>query len=550
MAQAVETIIDIGGRQIKDFTSLKLSQGIYAHHAFRLECFAEALGENMRAVFNESADLIGAPVQIQVRSVAEPSRLSFSGFITQVAAGTSNGHPGTVVISGASPTILLDQGSQIRCWDRKTVKNIIEEVLAPFYADWLKYKFNAVYDDTIHYEVQYNETAWQFISRLAGRYGEWLYYDGQKLVIGAPREPAIQLEYGVQLSRFEQGIELKPGKLQARGRNYVEDEEFDSLIENMATHTGHLDVGAKVLAKGEQLLGAQETYWHPHNIKKKDQLEKVMTLRAAVQNSDIIRMTGSSDVPGLRPGDAISIKKEEIVNSYRLISIDHSWDGTGNYTNDFVAIPASVKKAPAKLVKPPYCPTQPAIVVENYDDSDLGRVKVKFSWMKAGQKSPCIRMVSPYTGNGNGLYMIPEIGSEVLVAFVDGNATSPYVIGVVNNGNAKAMYGNKENSIKAIHTRSGIRIIMDDQAGSLLIQDKNGNKLEMDGQGAIRINAQEALELSSGQSIIAIKNDGTIKISGRVVEIDAGEEVRIVSDDVKISAAEKVAVKGARITLN
>jgi type VI secretion system secreted protein VgrG len=550
MAQAVETILEINGRQIKDFISLTLRQGIYAHHEFTLECFAEVLGENMSAAFSESAELIGAEVHLQVIAVTEASRLSFSGVITQVAVGSSNGHPGSIVISGASPTILLDQGPQTRSWNKNVIKNIITDVLKPFYADWLKHKINTDYKETINYEVQYNETAWQFISRLAGRYGEWLYYDGQKLVIGTPREPAIHLIYGVQLSRFVQGVELKPGKLQAIGRNYVEDNEFESLIENMATHTGHVDVGARALAKGEQLLGAQGTYWQLNSVKKKDQLDEMMEIRAAIQNSDIIRMTGCSDVPGLRPGDTISIKKEEVESSYRLISIDHSWDGTGNYTNEFVAIPASVRRAPAKLIKPPYCPMQSAIVVENYDEANLGRVKVKFRWMGVKQQSPYIRMVSPYTGKGNGMYMIPEVGSEVLVAFADGHATQPYIIGVVNNGSSKAMYGNKENSIKAIQTRSGIKILMNDEEGSLLIQDKNGNKLELDGKGAIRIDAREALELGSGQTKIVIKNDGSIKIEGKVVEIDASEDVKLVSDNVNINASNKVAVKGNRITLN
>jgi type VI secretion system secreted protein VgrG len=550
MAQAVETIIEIDGRKIKDFISLKLSQGIYAHHEFRLECFAEALGENMDAVFNKSTDLIGTSVQIQVTSAAEQSKLSFSGIITQVAAASSNGHSGNIVITGASPTILLDQGPKSRSWIRKSVKSMVRDVLKRFPVDWLKYKIDAVYKKTIYYEVQYNETGWQFINRLAGRYGEWLYYDGQKLMLGTPREPKVDLIYGVQLSRFVQGIELKPGKLQGMAYDYVNNKVYESLVENFADKEGHSELGAKALAKGEQLFVTPSMYLHNHNLRDKEQLDEALGMRAAIQSSDVIRMTGCSDLPGLRPADTIRVQRDKTVNDYRIISIEHSWDGIGNYTNEFVAIPASVEKAPVKPVQPPHCAMQGAIVVDNYDEAQLGRVQVKFRWMDDGEQSPFIRMVSPYTGNGNGVFMMPEIGAEVLVAFVDGDATQPNIIGVVNNESAKTKFSKVGNDIKAIQTRSGIKIIMDDKDGSVLLEDKNGNSVNMDGDGTITMKSNDKMVLASGESKIVLNKDG-IEISGRKVEIDTTEDVRLTSNaNVKINAATMVAVEGARITLN
>jgi Rhs element Vgr protein len=551
MARAVETKLEIDGREVRSFISLKLSQGIYAHHEFRLECFAEALGKDLHSVFNESADLIGASIHIQVTPVQEQLSLTFSGVITEVAVGSENGHPGIVVISGASATILLDQGPQSKSWMRESVNSMVKDVLKQYYADWLQYKIDPAYKETIYYEVQYNETAWQFITRLAGRFGEWLFYDGQKLVLGTPKDTVINLTYGIHLSRFVQGVELRAGKLQVKMHNYVKNEVIESVIENIAGYTGHEDVGAKALAKGEEMFGTQTKCWYPHMLKEKKHLDAAMSLRAAIQNSDIVRMTGCSDLPGLGPGDRINIKKEEMASDYRIISIEHCWDGTGNYTNEFVAIPASVKKAPAKPVKAPYCATQGAIVVDNYDKANLGRVQVRFHWMSEKEISPFIRMVSPYTGEGNGLYMKPEVGAEVWVAFADGNATLPYIIGVVNNGSATALYEKKGNHIKAIQTRSGIKIIMNDENGSVLIADKNGNKLELDGEGVIRIDAKEVLELASGESKIAMNRDGTIKIIGKEVEIDTAGAVKMISNDsIDIKAAENVAVTAAKITLN
>src|SRR3954470_970338 len=110
MAQAVETVIEIDGMKIEQFSSLKLSQGIYAHHFFRLECPVETVDENEHTLFNGSRNLIGAPVHIKVTSEPDHSELLFRGVITQIDAVRHNGHPGSIIVSGCSPTILLDNG--------------------------------------------------------------------------------------------------------------------------------------------------------------------------------------------------------------------------------------------------------------------------------------------------------------------------------------------------------------------------------------------------------------------------------------------------------
>jgi uncharacterized protein involved in type VI secretion and phage assembly len=239
------------------------------------------------------------------------------------------------------------------------------------------------------------------------------------------------------------------------------------------------------------------------------------------------------------------------LGDYKVISIDHCWDEIGNYANDFVAIPASVKVPPIPPVPQPYCKKQRAIVVGNYDPAGFGRVEVKFHWMDDREKSPRLPVATQYAGNGKGLYMMPEIGEEVIVDFVGGDATDPYVIGTVHNGNAITKFGNAENDIKAIQTRSGIKVIMNDKEGSLSLEDKNGNGVQMDGDGTVTMKSKDKIELACGESKIILNKDGTIEINGRAIKMDATEEVELVSSDLaKINAKTLVKVDGATITLN
>lgn len=557
MAQAVSTTIEINGVKINQFTTLKLSQGIYAHHSFRLVCPMDAVETGEGAIFKESKSLIGMPIHIKVVSESERSELFFTGVVTQMEATCNNGHPGSVVISGYSPTILLDNNPHCQSWLRKSVKSIIKEMLEFFSDDSLKYKINPAYKETLYYTVQYKETAWQFISRLAGKHGEWLLYDGQQLVLGAPKGKKFKLNYGIQLSKFAVHMQLKPGKFQVMAFDYVGNEVHRSEVVHSALNAGHNELGAYAISKGEQLFGGPVINWHNHFVRSKKHFDDTVNLRAACDISDVVQLNGCSDLPGFQPGDCVTIKSDntkfgddQSLGEYTIVSIEHNWDGIGNYSNEFAAVPSTVKVPPIKPVAEPYCEMQSALVVDNHDEAALGRVQVRFHWMSAKEKSPWLRVVSPYAGNGKGMYMLPEKGEEVIVSFAGGKPTRPYVVGTVYNGGAKADFGRSGNNIKAIQTKSGIKVIMDDKEGSVLMEDKNGNQLMMDGDKAILIKATGNLKLTCGEAELEMKN-GVITISGKKINIKTTEDLNIeCNDKASINAGVDLSMQAGVIRLN
>ena len=557
MAQAVETTIEINGVTINQFTSLNLSQGIYAHHSFRLVCPLEAVEGCEGAIFKESKSLIGVPIRIKVVSEPGGSELLFVGIVTQMEAMCNNGHPGSVVISGYSPTIILDNNPHCDSWLRKSVKGIVKNVVDQYPDDTMKYKINPAYTETIYYCVQYKETAWQFISRLAGKHGEWLFYDGQKLVLGAPKGKKIKLNYGEQLSRFALHMQLKPGKFQVMAFDYVSNEVHKGEVVHNEVNAGHNELGEYAMSKGEQLFGGPAVSWHNQFVRSKKQVVDAVSLRAACQISDVVQLHGCSDLPGFQPGDTVSVKMEEAkdpsdrsLGNYTILSIEHNWDGMGNYSNEFVAVPSTVKVPPVKPIAEPYCEMQSAVVVGNDDEAKLGRVQVRFHWMKKENTSPWLRVVCPYAGSGKGMFMLPEKGEEVIVSFAGGKATRPYVVGTVYNGDAKADFGQAKNNIKAIQTKSGIKIIMDDKEGSVLIEDPKGNKLKMDGEKTILIEAIGNLKLKCGEAVLDMK-DGVITLSGKKINISTTDDLNIECNaKANINAATDINMQAGMIRLN
>ncbi len=71
------------------------------------------------------------------------------------------------------------------------------------------------------------------------------------------------------------------------------------------------------------------------------------------------------------------------------------------------------------------------IVTNNKDSEALNRVKVKFPWLSEKDESYWARIATSVTEAKQNNYELPEVGSEVLVAFEHGDVRFPYILGVL-----------------------------------------------------------------------------------------------------------------------
>jgi type VI secretion system VgrG family protein len=118
-------------------------------------------------------------------------------------------------------------------------------------------------------------------------------------------------------------------------------------------------------------------------------------------------------------------------------AVDH------HYANRFECIPRSRPYRPAlRTPRPRVYGVQTGVVVgrpgdEVYTDA-LGRVKVRFHRDRHAaddEHASCwIRVAQVWAGPGYGAMVLPRVGMEVVVAFVDGNPDCPLVTGCVYDG--------------------------------------------------------------------------------------------------------------------
>jgi type VI secretion system secreted protein VgrG len=70
---------------------------------------------------------------------------------------------------------------------------------------------------------------------------------------------------------------------------------------------------------------------------------------------------------------------------------------------------------------------------EEIATDEHGRIQVRFHWMTDQQKSCWARVMAPWTGKGYGFYGVPRIGHEVVVQFERNNPDTPIVVGMIYN---------------------------------------------------------------------------------------------------------------------
>ena len=176
-----------------------------------------------------------------------------------------------------------------------------------------------------------------------------------------------------------------------------------------------------------------------------------------------------------------------------------------------------------------------AIVIDNVDPEQLGRVKVKYPMLPDAPESYWARLVMPMAGKERGWVTIPEVDDEVLVSFIRGDINNAIVVGSLYNGKDTPPYANEDgdNNLRVFQSRSGHRLTFDDTDGAervelilhneeiKVIWDSTEKVLSVYSGKDIIIEAKENFSLKCKDFIVDASNSVNIQ-SGADTALDAG----------------------------
>jgi uncharacterized protein involved in type VI secretion and phage assembly len=189
------------------------------------------------------------------------------------------------------------------------------------------------------------------------------------------------------------------------------------------------------------------------------------------------------------------------------------------------------------------------IVTNNQDPDKLGRVKVRFPWLSDEDESQWARIAAPMAGNDRGVYFLPEVDDEVLVAFEHGDIRFPYVVGALWNGKDAPPASNCDgkNNVRVIKSRSGHVIKLNDEKDKETIEivDKSAkNSIVVD-------TAKNTITITSDKDITLKAANGTITLDAQKVAVKSSDASKIESGaGMDIKASGTLNVKGATVNIN
>ena len=502
----------------KESYKVELHQYNCQHDTFTIETPEDSFDKFHEYIMEHSRDLLGDPLTIKFYQYGKVVQ-HFSGIITKIhCKRKTGGGYGTLYISGNAPSILLDSGKECQSYENKTLQEIVAAATEE-YDESAKVDTSAGVNTTrtLPYTVQYQESDYDFICRLAKYYGEYFYYDGSKLIFGNKLQETIDLGENLNLIDEEFFLEVKPQDFQYINYNIHQgtSENNDSRDAANEYKNNPIQTDAKNASKKIYKKIPQKYHSATSLEQSSVDLEDVVRLEKDKREL-LLKVKGQSRDPRLRMNTFACLTdiNARAMETYRVIKISHYHSGM-EYYNSFEGIP--MMRTPADFDENafPHSEQQPAIVKDNNDPLGMGRVRVQFLWQaKRNEMTPWIRVVQPYTGGGKGFYFIPEVGEEVLVDFEGGNAERPFVLGAHYNGEAKSGYSP---TTKAIHTQSGTKILLNDADGSVRIEDPSGNIYAMDGKGNIKVQAPKNITFVAGENI-------SLRATASI-DIDAGVDI-------------------------
>lgn len=417
-------------------------------------------------------------------------------------------------------------------YQNKTAADIIKAVLDKFAVTY-DAKLTATYTSR-EYCVQYDETAFDFISRLMEEEGIFYFFTftngGHKMVLGDATSAHVACTDAATL-RYGPGV---------GGRNMVDvitRFEFESRLVSLK-HTfsdyNYLTPTTALLADNSASAGKGEQYEYPggHQVLADGTQRAKIRVEADQVESNVAH--GDSYCYPLTAGTKFTLAdhfRTDLNISHVVRTVTHTASNE-KYTNGFEVFPATVPFRPPRVTaRPRVAGSQTAFVVgpsgEEIWTDEHGRIKIQFHWDRVGKKdenSSCwVRVSQAWAGQGWGSLFLPRIGHEVVVSHVDGDPDRPIVTGSVYNKEKTTPVAlpsmQTQSTIKSRSSKSGTA------GNEMRLEDKkDAEEYYMHAQKDMKVEIENDLSTT----LLAGSETHTVEKGDRTVTVKTGKEVHSV----------------------
>ena len=480
-----------------------LSDAVLSDRAIMQMVVGGLSGPSLVPVSLEAREAISTPFEIRLEFVSHVPRLAADAFLYRpVLVTLQRNVPAPRYFHGAArrfttlgpdkrdnwhyaidivPQIwFMQQTENCRFFENCSVKDIVSTLLGNI---GVGFSFRLHETPAVReYTVQYNETDFAFISRLLEEEGYFYFFqhspDGHELVIA---------EFNIAFQTIpDSKLTFRPGQ-----KDY---DKLATLHAWTATAVGSVTLGdydpsgvnkplpgTEATILGASGASARVVYHWPALAFDTGDVAARARRRIEAAEAFAALSEGESWNEGFVPGGTFTLAEDPLTGqhdtSFVIRNVEHratspyrlsaSGETSGEielfYENRFGAFPSTTPwRQPLTVPRPRMAGLYSAVVIgppgeEIYHDK-LARIKVQFPWSHLDDTTPggalWVRVIKGWAGGGWGTQFIPRIGTEVAVAFIDGDPDRPVVVGGLYNAGSDPLYDPSEKNKTGWRSRS------------------------------------------------------------------------------------------------
>jgi type VI secretion system secreted protein VgrG len=477
----------------------------------------------------DPADIINKPATFFM--FREGDYFPYSGIVDRFQFLGKNFDRASYEVTLVPRLSLLDLRYQTRIFQKKTCPDIIKEVLD---AGGLRngYMFDLSQSYPAHeYVLQYQESDFNFISRLMESAGIWYFFREPKVAssqvkAGGSQEKLVITDKPASFQAIEGTAKLKfrsSSKLMeieaAKAQESVHEVRFrqvivpqEVLVKNYNYRTPEVQLTGRSRVKTGVAGSVYEYGGSFKNVAEAQRAAEVASNRIASRQ---MLVDGASDCRGFRAGGRFTLAEHErrdLNADFVLCRVAHSGGHAGemiSYVNTFQAMPADRANnfAPQKkAIVPKVNGVMTALIEAQGSDyaslDDMGRYKVRMPFdnsdARNGEASKYLRLAQPYAGPKYGIHFPSHEGAEMVWACIDGDPDKPIGVGTVPNSNTMSPVVSANKAQNIIRTAGGNELLLDDtdKKQKVKLTTSARHTLEMDDdQERISLKSTKANEL-------------------------------------------------------
>lgn len=195
------------------------------------------------------------------------------------------------------------------------------------------------------------------------------------------------------------------------------------------------------------------------------------------------------------------------------------------------------------------------------DPENENRILVKIPIINDKEQGIWCRLSNLDAGNERGTFFRPEIGDEVVVGFINEDPHQAVILGMLHSSsNPSPSVATEDNHQKGYISRSGIKVLFDDETSSVVIETPAGKKVTVDDEGdtvsitddhgnMISLDA-DGIKLDSSKDL-TLKCSGDMILEGMNVRINAQAEFKAEgAGGAEVSTSAVAVLKGSLVQIN